>query len=81
MEKLQSGQAIEDKVLDIDWKISVITDAKQKKEANEFVIYVKLTLVNSEGGLYHKYLEFSPVQFFEFYKEINDIKNLLDMAA
>lgn len=65
----------------MDWKISVVTDAKQKKEASEFVIYVKLTLMNHEGQVYHKNMQFSPVQFFEFYKEVNDIKNLLDMAA
>lgn len=81
MQSLQCGLAVEDKVLDIDWKISVVTDAKQKKEANEFVIYVKLTLAKADGNVYQRYLEFSPVQFFEFYKEINDIKNLLDMAA
>lgn len=73
--------ADEQRVLDIDWKIAIITDAKQKKEANEFKIDVKLTLKEANGQILHKYLEFSPVQFFEFYKEINDIKNFLDMTA
>lgn len=73
--------ADEQRVLDIDWKIGIITDAKQKKEANEFKIDVKLTLREASGEITHKYLEFSPVQFFEFYKEIQDIKAFLDMTA
>ena len=71
----------EQKLVDVDWKIVVISDAKQKKEANEFKIDIKLVLREPDGKIVHKFLEFSPIQFFEFYKEINDIKNLLDMAT
>jgi hypothetical protein len=71
----------EQRLVDVDWKLVVITDAKQKKEANEFKIDVKLTLRDAKGTVQHKYLEFSPIQFFEFYKEINDIKNFLEMAS
>ena len=71
----------EHRLVDLDWKLVVITDAKQKKEANEFKIDVKLTLRQPDSTVVVKYLEFSPIQFFEFYKEINDIKNFLDMAA
>lgn len=72
----------EQKLLDLDWKIGVVTDAKNKAEANQFRITVKMVFENQEGsGVTEKFLEFSPVQFFEFYKNINDCKNLLDMAS
>jgi hypothetical protein len=69
------------KLLDIDWKIVVITDAKQKKEANEFKIDLKLRVREASGEIKEKYLEMSPVQFFEMFKELNDIKNFLEMAS
>ena len=78
-----SGQVIgnEYRLVDMDWKIVVVSDAKQKKEANEFKIDVKLVLKDKSGGVSHKFLEYSPIQFFEFYKEMNDIKNLIDMST
>ena len=72
---------LEPRLLDMDWKIGIISDAKNKAESNQFKITVKLVLENADGkGVTEKFLEFTPVQFFDFYKNANDCKNLLDMA-
>ena len=72
---------IQPKLVDVDWKLSLISEAKNKIEQSMFKISVKLVLDHGDGQPYEeKYLEFTPVQFFEFFKNINDCKNLLDMA-
>lgn len=72
---------LEPKLIDMDWKLSLVSHSKNNIEANQFKIVVKLVLDHGgKKGVQEKFLEFSPVQFFEFYKNINECKNLLDMA-
>lgn len=69
------------RLVDIDWKVSIVTDAVHKAENNKIKIQVKVVLEDSDKEQEVKYMEFSPVEFFEFYKNVNDCKNLIDMTV
>lgn len=69
------------KLVDLDWKIAIVTDAQEKAQSNKLKISVKLVLDIGKKENIFKYIDFTPEQFFEFYKNIGDCKSILEMAV